>query len=348
MKDCPELDARNAQRGLQTRGDGVRVRLRAGIASLAVGSVLLGAKFAAYRLTDSTAILSDALESIVNVVAASFALFSLHLAATPADRGHPYGHGKIEFFSATFEGGLIAFAALLIVYQAIAALVQGVPVRQLDLGLAITAATGVVNLVLGGFLVRTGRRVESLTLIADGRHVLSDFWTTVGVIVGLALVRTTGVAWFDPLVAIVVAANLGWTGMKLVRHAAGGLLDAEDVTLLRRLVDILNATADPGVIRIHQVRAIRSGRFNYIEAHLVMPEFWTVERAHDTADALEQRLLAIGAIEGSFVFHVDPCRRALCAACEIADCPIRAAPFSRRVPFTVEEVVTPDSAQPAR
>ncbi|MCK6555930.1 cation diffusion facilitator family transporter [Candidatus Binatia bacterium] len=348
MEDRADRAARNIEHEPGAPADGVRVRLRAGVASLAVSAVLLCAKFFAYRLTGSTAILSDAFESIVNVVAAGFAVFSLHLAATPADRGHPYGHGKIEFFSATFEGGLIASAALLIVYQAVSALVQGVEVRELDAGLAIVAAAGTVNLALGAFLVRTGQRHNSLTLVADGRHVLSDFWTTVGVIAGLSLVRVTGIVWFDPLVAVVVAANLGWTGLQLVRQAAGGLLDAEDVTLLGRLVAILNATPEPGVIRVHQVRAIRSGRFSYVEAHLVMPEFWTVDRAHDTADALERRLLAAGAIEGSFVFHLDPCRRSLCAVCEVSDCPIRAEPFRRRVPFTVEEVVEPDSAQPGR
>lgn len=327
----------------------VRLRREAGVTSLVVSGVLLVAKVVAYRLTGSTAILSDALESIVNVVAAAFALFSLHLAATPADREHPYGHGKIEFFSATFEGGLIAFAAVLIVYQAVAALVQGVEVRQLDVGLAITGAAGLVNLVLGGFLVRAGHRHRSLTLVADGKHVLSDFWTTVGVIVGLSLVWATGAAWLDPLVAMVVAVNLGWTGIKLVRHAAGGLLDAEDVTLVSRLVDALNTTPEAGVIRVHQVRAIRSGHFSYIEAHLVMPEFWTVEQAHDTADALEQRVLGRGVIEGSFVFHVDPCRRALCATCAVDPCPIRAAPFRQRLPLTVEEIVEPDvRARPDR
>jgi len=328
-------------------GADVRFRIRAGILSVVVSTVLLGAKFVAYRLTGSTAILSDALESIVNVVAATFAVFSLHLAATPADRNHPYGHGKIEFFSATFEGGLIAFAAVLIIYQAISALVQGVEVRQLDVGLAITAGAGLVNLLLGGFLVRTGRHHKSLTLVADGKHVLSDFWTTVGVIIGLALVWATAIAYFDPLVAVIVAINLGWTGIKLVRHAAGGLLDAEDEALVAQLVSVLNDTVEPGVIRVHQVRAIRSGHFNYIEAHLVMPEFWTVERAHDSADALEQRLLGAGQIDGAFVFHVDPCRRGLCDTCEIADCPIRVAPFRRRVPLTVEDVVEPDvRAQP--
>ena len=216
--------------------DDARVRLRAGLISLAVSVVLLGAKYVAYRLTGSTAILSDALESIVNVVAAVFALGGLLFAGRPADRNHPYGHGKIEFFSAAFEGGLIAFAAVLIIYEVVLSLLRGVEVRQLEAGLGIVLGAGLVNLLLGVFLVRTGRRHSSLTLVADGQHVLSDFWTSIGIVAGLVLVRVTGLAWLDPVVAALVALNLMWTGARLVRQAAGGLLDEEDTALLDRLL----------------------------------------------------------------------------------------------------------------
>jgi cation diffusion facilitator family transporter len=322
----------------------LRVRVAAGLTSLVVGTVLLAAKYTAYQLTMSTAILSDAMESIVNVVAAIFAVSTLVFAAAPADRGHPYGHGKIEFFSATFEGGMIAFAALLIIYQAGVALWTGVTVREIDLGLIITAAAGIVNLGLGVFLVRVGRHYRSLTLVADGQHVLSDFWTSAGVIVGLLLVRLTGIAWFDPVVAAIVGVNLAWTGARLVRHAAGGLLDEEDPELLRKLLDALNASAAPGIISIHRLRAIRSGRFTHTEADLVVPEFWSVERAHAVADVFEQRIITASHIEGEVIFHVDPCRRAYCTRCDVADCPIRVEPFRVRQPFTVEEIVQTDDA----
>ena len=231
----------------------------------------------------STAILSDALESIVNVVAALFALGGLVFAGRPADRNHPYGHGKIEFFSAAFEGGLIAFAAVLIIYQVVQSLISGIEVRRLEVGLLIVLAAGLVNLVLGWFLIRTGRRHESLTLVADGQHVLSDFYTSVGIVVGLLLVRATGIAWLDPLVAAIVALNLMWTGVRLVRQAAGGLLDEEDTVLLNRLLEVLRGHIGQGVIRVHHLRAIRAGRFNHVDAHLVVPEFWSLEqigRAH--------------------------------------------------------------------
>jgi cation diffusion facilitator family transporter len=319
-----------------------RIRLRAGLISLVVSVVLLGAKYAAYRLTGSTAILSDALESIVNVVAAVFALSGLVFAGRPADRNHPYGHGKIEFFSAAFEGGLIAFAAVLIIFAVGQSLIRGPEVRQLDAGMAIVLAAGLVNLVLGLFLVRTGRKHSSLTLVADGQHVLSDFWTSAGIVVGLLLVRVTGLAWLDPVVALLVALNLMRTGLVLVRHAAGGLLDEEDTALLNRLLTVLGRHVGQGVIRVHHLRAIRAGRFHHIDAHLVVPEFWTVDHAHELAEALAARVIGEVGVEGELMFHTDPCHRIYCAMCDLADCPVRREPFEGRPALTLEEAVQPD------
>jgi cation diffusion facilitator family transporter len=323
-----------------------RVRLRAGLLSLVVAVLLLGAKYQAYRLTGSTAILSDALESIVNVVAAAFAIGGLLFAGRPADRNHPYGHGKIEFFSAAFEGGLIAFAALVILYEVTQSLLRGPEVRHLDLGVAIVFGAGVINLVLGWYLVRTGRRHHSLTLVADGQHVLSDSWTSAGIVVGLLLVRFTGVPWLDPVVAAMVAVNLLWTGFRLVRQAAGGLLDEEDTELLTRVLAVLRGHVGQGIIRIHHLRAIRAGRFHHVDAHLVVPEFWSVDRAHEVAEKLADRVIGEAGIEGELVFHTDPCHRAYCAMCDLADCPVRREPFRGRPPLTLEEAVQPDMPWP--
>jgi cation diffusion facilitator family transporter len=324
-----------------------RVRLRAGILSLVVSVVLLGAKYQAYLLTGSTAILSDALESIVNVVAAVFALGGLIFAGRPADRNHPYGHGKIEFFSAAFEGGLIAFAAVVIIYEVAQSLIRGVAVRQLESGLVIVLGAGLVNLVLGWFLVRTGRKHASLTLVADGQHVRSDFYTSAGIVVGLLLVRFTGVAWLDPLVAAVVALNLMWTGARLVRHAAGGLLDEEDTGLLDRLLEVLRGHVGQGVIRVHHLRAIRAGRFHHVDAHLVVPEFWSVDQAHELAEDLALQVIEEVGVEGELSFHTDPCHRAYCEMCDLDDCPIRREAFRSRRLLTLEEAVQPDMPRPA-
>ena len=322
--------------------DDARIRLRAGLISLGVSVVLLGAKYTAYRLTGSTAILSDALESIVNVVAAVFALGCLVFAGRPADRNHPYGHGKIEFFSAAFEGGLIAFAAVLIMYEVAQSLIRGVEIQMLGAGLTIVIAAGLVNLVLGLFLVRTGRRASSLTLVADGQHVLSDFWTSLGIVLGLVLVRVTGLAWLDPVVAALVALNLMRTGGRLVRHAAGGLLDEEDPALLNRLLEVLERRLGAGVIRVHQLRGIRSGRVHHVEAHLVVPEFWSVERAHELSETLAAQVIEDLGVAGELVFHTDPCHRIYCAMCDLDDCPVRREPFRGRPGLTLDEAVQPD------
>jgi cation diffusion facilitator family transporter len=286
-------------------------------------------------------VLSDALESIVNVVAAAFALGGLFVAGIPADRNHPFGHGKVEFLAAAFEGGLIAFAALVIVFEAVSALVHGPVVHHLDVGIWIVAAAGLVNGALGVFLVRTGRRYRSLALVADGKHVLSDFWTSVGIVTGLVLLHLTGQVWLDPVAAIVVALWLLWTGALLLRTAAGGLLDEEDPELVQRLVSMIARHVGQGVIRVHHLRAIRSGRVPVASAHLVVPEFWTVDRAHDLADDLASRIAReLG--EGEISFHTDPCHRAYCSMCDVEACSVRVQPFTGRPELTAEEAVQPD------
>jgi cation diffusion facilitator family transporter len=315
--------------------DGVRVR--AALVSLFVGALLLGVKYVAYVYTGSSAILSDALESIINVVAALFAVFGLRFASQPPDQGHPYGHGKIEYFSAVFEGGLIAFAAVVIVWYAIAELIRGPELAQLELGLVLTVAAGAVNALLGWWLIRQGTMHRSITLVADGKHVLSDFQTSAGVVIGLILVRLTDISWFDPVAALLVGVNLGFTGWHLVREAAGGLLDEGDPRLLSGLVAELEKNRIAGIIRVHRLRAIRSGRETHADAHVFVPEFWSVEQAHDAVGELERRILATPALDGELVFHIDPCQRAFCAMCDLPACPVRVVPFVARPPLTIEE-----------
>ena len=247
-----------------------RIRVRAAILSVVVGTILLGLKYLAYQITGSTAILSDALDSIVNVIAALFALGGLVVAGWPADRNHPYGHGKIEFCCAAVEGGMIALAAALIIKEAGEALIFRHQVREVTFGLLVTVGAGLANASLGWFLIRIGKRHQSLTLVADGTHVLADFWTSLATAVGLGLVLTTGLEWLDPVVAAMVGLNLLWVGLRLVRYAAGGLLDEQDTDLVERVVDAINTNLVPGVIRVHCLRAIRSGRLTHVDARLAV------------------------------------------------------------------------------
>ena len=319
-------------------------RVRAGAVSVVVGFALLWVKFYAYQTTGSAAILSDAMESIVNVAAALVALGAMVVASWPADRNHPYGHGKVEFMTAAFEGGLIAFAALLIVTHAVRTWIVGSEIRDLDYGIALTLGAGLANYLLGAFLIRTGRQQSSIALVADGKHVQSDFWTSAGVGVGLGLVIITGRTWIDPLVAILVGIHLATTGWRLVREAAGGLLDEEDPDLLQQILDAIGAADLPGVIRVHFLRAIRSGNFRHVDAHLIVPEYWTVDRAHDLADELERRVTAALTGEAEILFHIDPCKRELCGQCDVEGCPIRLEPFAGKTELTLEEATRPEPA----
>lgn len=318
-----------------------RRRVVAAGVSLAAGVAIFVAKLVAWRLTGSAAILSDAAESTVNVVAAVFAVFALRYAAQPADRDHPYGHGKVEFLAAAFEGGLVAFAAVAIVWTAILSLVEGPELRRLDVGLAVTAAAGAANLVLGFWLVRTGRKLQSPTLIADGQHVLSDVWTTLGVLIGLALVWLTGIPWLDPLAALLVGLLLIRTGIGLVRESVGGLLDREDRALLRRLVGAFNEARVPGLSGIHRLRAIRSGGVVHVDAHVFVPKHWTVEQAHEAAHRLEDALIGRTGLTGELALHLDPCRQEPCASCELADCSDRRVPYEAGAKVTLDEAVGP-------
>jgi cation diffusion facilitator family transporter len=302
----------------------------------------MGVKFLGWRVTGSAAVFSDALESVVNIVAAAFALWVVTIAGRPADRSHPYGHGKLEYFSAVFEGGLITIAAVVILYEGVMSWIRGPAVEQLDLGLVIVFGAGVGNALLGWFLLYMGRKTRSITLTADGHHVLTDFWTSLGVVAGLLLVRFTGLVWLDSAVAIFIGLNLARIGVKLVRQSAGGLLDEEDPELIRRIVEAFNRTVHTGIIRIHHLRAISSGRDVHVDAHLVVPEFWAVEEAHDVMERYEGSIVTELDVHGEIIFHTDPCRRAYCPACDVENCPVRRAPFEVHIPVTVEEALRPD------
>ena len=208
--------------------------------SILAGLAILGGKYWAYRISGSAALMSDAIEGVVNVVAAIFALGAVLFSERPPDREHPYGHGKIEHFSAAFEGGLISLAAALILWEAIDTLIHGSQIRNLGMGILVNVGAGALNGLLGLFLVRMGRRHRSRAIEADGHHVLSDFWTTVGLALGLLIVRFTGLHWVDPLLAIGVSVLLASTGFRLVRTSSQALLDQEDPELLARLVEVLN------------------------------------------------------------------------------------------------------------
>ena len=317
----------------------------AGWISLIVGLALLAIKFTAYSLTGSSAVLSDALESIVNVIAAVVGLTVLHVASKPADRDHPYGHGKIEYVSAAFEGGLILFAAILIVYTAVQKLFEGAQVERIDIGLGLVAAAGLVNLAVGFSLRKIGRQYGSLALVASGAHLFSDFWTSLVVVVALIVVKITSIPWIDPLFAGGVAIWLGYTGVRLLGQSISGLMDAEDENVIEKLRSLFIGNLRPGVISLHYTRVIRSGPFHHVDAHVVVPEFWDVQRAHEILSEFENDVISgyekVGRKFGELHLHMDPCRSKYCQECPLENCPIRAEVFVSLPNLGLTDLVSP-------
>ncbi|MBC7658989.1 MAG: cation transporter [Chitinophagaceae bacterium] len=299
---------------------------------------ILALKFVAYWQTSSTAILSDAMESIINVLAAGATLLIMKSVVAPADENHPYGHGKLEYFSAAFEGSLIAIAGLLIAREAVIALIHGTALANLDIGLVIATAAAVGNLALGFYIKRIGTRERSEALIASAQHILSDVWSTVGTLVGLGLVKLTGITAFDPIAAIVIAINLTYSGYRIFRRSTAALIDETDPSTVIELARTFNENRRPGVIDIHLTKVIRSGRFHHVDCHLVLPEFWTVGDSHPFVKSFELDVIDNYEGDGEINFHVDPCYRDFCSRCDVALCPVRQRPCLGLLPFTKESI----------
>ncbi len=325
-----------------------RLRIMVAVSSLLVGAVLLAVKFYAYRLTGSSAVLSDALESIINVVASAFAIVSVVLAAKPPDPSHPYGHGKIEFFSAGFEGALIVLAAIGIFKAGLAHLLHPHPLPRLEVGMAVLAGASGVNVILGWVLIRVGRRTRSITLEADGRHVLTDVYTSVGVIAGLVLVRITGWYWMDGLAACIVGINILITGSRLIRQSYHGLMDAADPAVLDRIAEVIAAHRRPGWIDIHKLRAWRAGSRIHVDLHLILPRRMSLADAHEEADALEQIILREVAGAASVLVHMDPCDGDYCPICGQHECRHREHAFTQANRWGTAELTAPGIKAPEK
>jgi cation diffusion facilitator family transporter len=273
--------------------------------SLAVGFFMLGTKVLAYGMTGSAAILSDAAESVVHVVAVSFAAYSLWLSRKPPDPSHLYGHDKVAFFSAGFEGAMIVLAAFYIVYESIRRLIVGPKLENLGAGALLVLVAGLINGALGGYLLWVGKKHGSLILAADGRHVLTDCLTSLGVVVGLGLTILTGWLRFDPIVAILVALDILWMGSKLIRQSIGGLMDEVDPATqaqIRRL--LVEMTSEAGV-EFHGLRHRNAGNTNWVEFHLLFPKNTSLESAHSLATKIEERIQQDSTMRTEVISHLE-------------------------------------------
>ncbi len=256
---------------------------------LSIGAALLtiGLKTVAYHVTGSVGLLSDAVESLVNLLGGFMALAMLTVAARPADEDHAYGHGKAEYFSSGLEGGLILVAAVSIAIAAVLRLIAPRELQAVGMGLAVSGIAATVNLVAALVILRAGRKHNSITLEANARHLLTDVWTSLGVIVGIGLVVWTGWLWLDPVMALLVAANILWTGLGIVRGSIGGLMDASistnDLAKVRKVFE----NYESGGVKFHALRTRQSGSKKFISVHVLVPGDWTVQRGHELLERIE-------------------------------------------------------------
>jgi cation diffusion facilitator family transporter len=305
----------------------------------AISLALLIVKFLAYYLTHSVAVLTDALESIVNVVAGFIGLYSLYIAAKPRDVNHPYGHGKAEFISAAVEGTLILSAGAIIIYKAITHLIYPVQIASIDKGIMLVGLTAIVNLGLGLIGVKYGKRNQSLALIASGRHLISDSYSTFGIIAGLILILFAKLVWIDSAIAILFGIIIIYTGYKILRRSIAGIMDEADVELLTRMIKILNDNRRDNWVDLHKLRVIKYGSVLHVDCHLTVPWYLNVHEAHAEIDSLAKLIRTeFGELLELFV-HSDGCLYVQCPICVKPDCPVRHHLFEKRIEWTLENIL---------
>ena len=293
-----------------------------------VASILLtGLKFFAFYLTSSNAILSDALESIINVIASGFAFYSVYLSSQPKDRNHPYGHGKVEFFSAGFEGALIFMASILIIVEAVKRIMDPSPIENLAQGSVFIIFTILVNTAIGYKLLTEGRRANSLALVADGKHLMSDSSSSVVLILSVGLIMLTGYVWIDSVASLLFGLFLAYSGSQLVSRSVAGLMDASDELLLDKVIHVLNENKKDEWIDVHNLRAQQYGSDLHIDCHLTLPYYWELQKVHETIHDFENILKGSQPGETEIFVHADPCIYQCCYFCRIDNCPVRQHAF---------------------
>ena len=300
--------------------------------------ILFIVKIIAYFLTRSVAILTDALESTVNVVAGFISLYGLFVAAKPRDEDHPYGHGKAEFLSAAVEGTLIVTAGLIIIYEAIQHFIHPHSLQKLDYGILLVAVTAVVNFITGRISINIGRKNNSLALVASGQHLITDTWSTVGIIIGLGLIWLTKLIWLDAVVAILFSFFIIYTGYHILRSSIAGIMDEADIELLKKMVALLNSNRRENWIDLHNLRVIKYGGLLHVDCHLTVPWYLNVLEAHQEVEELGRLIKKEFGDSIELFVHTDPCLDFSCLICIKHDCHVRQHPFEKKVEWTLENV----------
>lgn len=311
---------------------------RAILISLCASILLMLAKFIAYFITNSNAILTDAAESIVNVLASGFAFYSIYLATLPKDENHPYGHGKVEFFSVFVEGILICIAGVVILIKSVYSLFYGNEVSDLYNGALIIAGTGLINLVIGLFLIKTGKANKSLTLEADGKHLLTDALSSAGLVVGIVIIQLTQILWLDSVISVLLGIYIVFSGYKLTRRSVGGLMDESNLELVEEVVKILQKNRQPSWIDIHNLRAQQYGADLHIDCHVTLPYYFDLNTVHQEISAIDKLINQSVNHQTELFIHADPCLPACCHYCKMENCPVRAEAFRGEIKWDMENV----------
>ena len=320
------------------------LRIQRWIVAIAVFLFLL--KAAAYLLTRSVSILTDTLESTVNVIAGLIGLYSLYISAKPRDEGHPYGHGKVEYISAAVEGTLITIAGAFVMYSAIESMVHPLPLKKLDSGIILLAFTGIINFVMGYIAEEYGKKNSSLILVAGGKHLKTDTYSTIGVVAGLVAIYVTGITRIDSAVAILLGCMIVYTGYGIVRSSIAGIMDEADKELLVKMIALLNKYRRQNWIDLHNLRIIKYGSILHIDCHLTVPWYLNVNDAHAEIEALNKFITKeMGATLELFV-HSDGCLYSQCPICSKTDCPVRQHAFRDKIEWTLQNIITDKKHQP--
>ena len=306
---------------------------------VAVAVLLFAIKILAYFITRSVSVLTDALESIANVGAGFIGLFSLYISAQPKDQNHPYGHGKAEFLSAGVEGSLIIIAGFAIIYKSIYSLLYPEPLRQLDQGMILIGITAVINYAMGSVSVYRGKKNNSLALIASGRHLQSDTYSTLGIIGGLILIYFTKLLWLDSAIALFFAVIIIITGYRIIRSSIAGIMDEADLGLLKKMVELLDKNRQENWVDLHNLRVIKFGGQLHVDCHLTVPWYLNVHEAHGEIDKLAALIKNEFGNSIELFVHSDGCLYFQCNICSKHDCHVRQKPFESRVPWSTKNLL---------
>jgi cation diffusion facilitator family transporter len=312
------------------------VKVQRYVAILSV--ILFFGKLLAWYLTHSVAILTDALESTVNVITGFIGLYSVLLAAKPRDANHPYGHGKAEFISAAVEGALIMVAGLFIIYEAVAQLLEPKPLHQLNVGILITLAAGLVNFLFGRYAVNAGKRNRSATVEAAGNHLLTDAYSTLAIVIGLSILLLTGWQWIDSAVALCFSLIIIVTGYKVLRRSLAGIMDEADEAILTEVIDVLQRRRKADWIDLHNLRVIQYGEVLHVDAHLTLPWYYRVADAEKEIHGLEDMIRDHFGDKVELFIHIDACMPYSCKLCALDACPVRQEVFQKQVMWTMDNV----------